>query len=457
MILDNFRVKLYKEARVWRNEGVISATQFQQLAERYEFNQLDTSATVNYVFIIIALGSVLIGLGAIAFITANWQIWTREIKLLLLLTVLFITNSIGFYLWQQPIIDALEGKKPRQRKQILGQGLLLLGALVLGVINAVMLQVFHINSSNYELFLAWGTGVVIMAYSLRLTSLAILGLILVQLGYFTGLSNLPYLSNDVNLARLAVEHMPLLLWVVFIPLAYLCKSRWVFALSAIAFTFSLQLNLNPFKYLYTASFAFALPPALLWSYDDLLFPNLNFRPFQPLARSLTLLYFCTLFYTFSFRGYWQLNFTSLPTSVVVTNIGCLSIIALIQWLFKTQAYKQSRRFNSMTLVILSWIAIAALIPVLRLNKDELVNVALFNAITAIIACCLIRQALENGERWRFWGGIVLLTLQILSRIIEYNTPLLFKSLVFTGCGIIIIFAGLWFEQLLLHHPSKHSS
>ncbi len=201
MILNNFRVKLYKE---------------------------DTSATVNYVFIIIALGSVLIGLGAIAFITANWQIWTREIKLLLLLTVLFVTNSIGFYLWQQPIIDALEGKRPQQRKQILGQGLLLLGALVLGVINAVMLQVFHINSSNYELFLTWGTGVVIMAYSLRLTSLAILGLILVQLGYFTGLSVLPYLSNDINLARLAVEYMPLLLWVVFIPLAYLCKSRWVF-------------------------------------------------------------------------------------------------------------------------------------------------------------------------------------------------------------------------------------
>ncbi len=68
-MINNFRIKLYQEARVWRKEGVISATQFQQLAERYEFNQLDTSASVSYVFILVALGSIIIGWGAITFIT----------------------------------------------------------------------------------------------------------------------------------------------------------------------------------------------------------------------------------------------------------------------------------------------------------------------------------------------------------------------------------------------------
>ncbi len=277
-----------------------------------------------------------------------------------------------------------------------------------------------------------------LLHSLRLTSLAILGLILVQLGYFTGLNELPYLSNDVNLPRLAVEQMPLLLGVLFVPLAYLCRSRWVFGLSAIAFTFSLQLNLNPFKYLDTALFAFALPPALL-------LPHLNFRLFQPLTRNLTLLYFCILFYTFSFRWSWQPNLIFSNASVSIITIGCLSTIAIIHII---QTFKQQRRFNSMTLIILSGIGIAALIPVLRyLNLNELVAIALFNALLAIIACSLIGKAIENRERWTFWGGIVLLTLQILSRIIEYNTPLLFQSLVFTGCGISIIFAALWFERL----------
>jgi uncharacterized membrane protein len=464
MILkNNFRAILYQEARIWQNEGVITSTQFQQLAERYDFNQLENAST-NFVFILVALGSILIGFGAITFITANWQIWTREIKVSLLLTILFTTNIIGFYLWQHPTIATLKGDIPQQRKQILGQGLLLLGALVLGANIAIVWQIFHINSSNYELFLAWGVGVAIMAYSLRLTFLAILAFILVQFGYFTGLTELPYLSNDTNLARLAVEYMPLLLWVGFIPLAYLCKSRLVFTLSVIAFIISLQLNLNPFLYLnstnqfFIASFAFALPPTLIFS-------NIRFRYFQPLARSLTLLYLCILFYIFSFRWYWyplNPNSTSIidiPSTINI-NLVSLSIIAAIQWFFalQPQPNQQPRRFNSITLIVFSWIGIALSIPLLRYLNDEISAVAFFNALLAIFACSLIRQSLEYRKRWIFWAGIMLLTLQILSRTLEYNIPLLWKSLIFTLVGITIILAGLWFErQQISHHFPNHPS
>jgi uncharacterized membrane protein len=453
---DHFRVKLCQEARIWREEGVINEAQYQQLAQRYQFESLETSSKDNFVWILIALGSIFLGLGIISFVIANWERIPREAKVGLLLSSLFTTNVIGFKLWRQP--------EARQRKQLLGEGLLILGALLLGVNLLLMVQLFQLNIPNYQVVLVWAGGVLVMAYSLGLASLGIFALILTLLGYWGGLIDLPDASNDLTWVRLVVEHLPLILWVGYIPLAYLCRSRWVFVLSAIAFTISLQFNLQPWEYLtpssrfpWLAAFALALPPVLLWSYDDRLFPWQNFRRFQPLARSLSLVFFCTLFYIFSFHYYWQ-NSPSLYTQATANNtkinlmllvdIICLSIIAIFQWFLLIRSSRN--RIGWSSFIIFTWSAIAFLIPFwYRLNLDlEVVPIALFNSLLAALAVGLIRQALETGKRITFWSGILLLILQILSRMLEYETNLFVKSGVFTGCGIVVILAGLWFENHL---------
>jgi uncharacterized membrane protein len=81
----------------------------------------------------------------------------------------------------------------------------------------------------------------------------------------------------------------------------------------------------------------------------------------------------------------------------------------------------------------------------------------FNVLLAVLGFGLIREALELGERRVFWGGIVLITLQIISRMLEYETALLFKSLVFVLCGVAVIFAGLWFEKYLSSLPASSTS
>lgn len=453
---NNFRVKLFQEARLWRDEDIINEVQYQKLAQRYEFEILETSPKDNFVWILIALGSIFLGLGIITFVGANWQGIPREAKVGLLLSSLFTTNMIGFQLWRQP--------KARRRKQLLGEGLLILGALLLGANLLLVVQLFQLNIPNYQVVLVWAGGVVIMAYSLRLASLGIFALILTFIGYWGGLVDLPDASNDLTWGRLVVEHLPLLLWMGYIPLAYLCRSRWVFVLGAIAFTISLQFNLQPWEYLtqssnfpLLASFALALPPALLWSYDDRLFPWQNLRRFQPLARSLSLVFFCTLFYIFSFHYYWQ-NSPSLYTEVransasfnfmLLVDLICLSIIAIFQWFLLIRSSHQGIGWSSF--VIFTWSAIAFLIPFwYRLNLDlAAVPIALFNCLLAALAVGLIRQALQTGKRITFWGGMLLLILQILSRMLEYKTNLLVKSGVFTGCGIVVILAGLWFENHL---------
>jgi uncharacterized membrane protein len=85
---------------------------------------------------------------------------------------------------------------------------------------------------------------------------------------------------------------------------------------------------------------------------------------------------------------------------------------------------------------------------LTINGWAIVAISIFNLLLFLLAVGLIREGLAQGQRRLFWGGMVLLTLQIFSRMLEYDTDLLFKSLVLFLCGFGVIAAGLWFERYL---------
>lgn len=467
MILDNFQRKLRQEAQLWRDEGLISSSQHQQLADRYQFNKLEADARERFVFIVIGIGGLLLGLGVITFVAANWQTWTREVKFILLMSLFLSTAITGFYTWREPLLAKAEGKKPQAGKRVLGEALLILSAFILGATLLLMAQIFNVSGSTPELFLAWGFGVLVMAYSLSLNSLGILAIVLVQIGYWQGLGDLWYSSNDLTWARFVVQHMPLLSWLLFVPLAYFCRSRWIFGLAAVAFATSLQFNLTPLPLLTTAdlapwvaSFAFALPPALFWSYDDLLFPTINYRLFQPLARSLALVCFGVFFYLLSFRSQWlapdlvynqSTNFVN-GRSLPIIDLGILSGLAVLQWLYLLrQTNNPARREVIFTLAIITtFLAFLTVVPFWHqaINRIGDLGIFIFNVLLAFLSWGLIQEGLKLRDRRSFWSGMLLFTLQIISRVLEYDTDLLFKSLVFILCGSAVMTAGLWFERRL---------
>ncbi len=456
MIIDSFRAKLRKEAQLWRDEGLIQNSQYEQLSQRYQFDSLDNVAQDRFIFILIGVGCILVGLGAITFVAANWQLWSREVKLVLLLSLFFATNIIGFFLWREPVFDNA-GRRRRQRKRIFGHGLLLLGALLLGANMAFMAQTFHISGADYQLYLFWGIGVLVMAYGLRLASLGVFAFVLMNIGYFTGSGELWNSASEFSLSLLMLQHMPILYLALFVPLAYICKSRWIFGLSTIAFATSLQFNLsrNYLPMLY--SFAFALPPALLWSYDDLLIPKVNQRWFQSVARNIALLFLSILFYFLSFQGYWQFsNYSSVnnlqPNLFLLIDLGIITALAIYQWfhLLRPNRNRQRQGIDITNIAIAIFIVIAAFAPILRQNTAgmSVFAIFIFNLLLALLACGMIRQGLQSNQRRAFWGGMILLTLQIITRMLEYDTALLLKSLVFVLCGVAVIGAGLWFERHL---------
>ncbi|MEG4984742.1 DUF2157 domain-containing protein [Microcoleus sp. BR0-C5] len=459
MISDKFRRELQEQAKLWQAEGLIDTSFYQQLSERYQFNTLETASRNRFLTILMSLGGILLGIGVITFVAANWQVWSREVRVALLLSLFVAVNAAGFYLWRIPpsrsqssnpnILPATKG-----RNKFLGEGLLLLGALILGANMALMAQMFHIGGSSYGLLLAWGIGVLGMAYSLRLTSLGVLSALLIGLGYW--LAVLDWSSKvEFSWLEVLVRQMPIAASIMFVPLAYWCRSRAIFAIGAIAIIFSLQVSivqgLNPS---WAAAIFCALPPALLWGYDDAIWPKVRSKLFQPTARSLALLFLAGVFYVLSFHWFWQdlPNPEQIqPDGVLLANVAVVGALTVFEWLRLGRLERRRPKQKGVDLTtgaIGIFILANALIPFFHLSFTPIPQLAtfLFNVLSFLLAAGLIREGLALGNRQVFWGGMVLITLQIISRLFEYNTELLLKSFVFVLCGIGVIAAGLWFER-----------
>ncbi|MGL5195133.1 MAG: hypothetical protein ACRC8Y_16260, partial [Chroococcales cyanobacterium] len=67
---------------------------------------------------------------------------------------------------------------------------------------------------------------------------------------------------------------------------------------------------------------------------------------------------------------------------------------------------------------------------------------MFNILLFLLAYGLMRRGLTQGDRRIFWWGTLLVTLQILTRVLEYETGLVLKSIVFVLCGMATIAIGL---------------
>lgn len=459
---EKFRRQLRQEAERWWQEGLIDASAYETLAQRYQFEALENDAKNRFVVILIGLGSILLGLGVITYVAANWQGWPRELRTLLLFGLFVAVNATGFYLWR---------RSPSQRGQRLGHGLLLLGALILGANLGLMSQMFHQSGNLYELYLVWSLGVLVMAYGLQLPSLGILALILMAFGYFTGLGQ--WFAGTASGWQQMIQQMPLVMALLFMPLAYQRRAIALFGLAAIGVTLSLQGNLGLLlsgnSSLGLIAIATALPPALLWSYHDRFWrwdqpkamrldpvASPPPTPFQTLSRGLTLALLSLVFYIVSFHGLWQsrwfinVNSPMPETPSIWISVVILSLVALWGWAkLSHQGLRQrqwpDRAINS--LAIAGCIALATGTTVWH----ELVTLPtlgplIFNLLLFFLALALIRDGLALGGRGLFWSGMVLLVLGIMSRTLEYNTDLLLKALAFALCGAGIIVAGLWFER-----------
>ncbi|MCU0532991.1 MAG: DUF2157 domain-containing protein [Hydrococcus sp. Prado102] len=454
MVSEKFRHQLRQEVMGWQAEGLIDEELYAELARRYQFADLADSARNRFVAILIGLGSVLLGLAAITFVAANWQVLSKPVKVVLLMSLFAGVNAAGFYLWRPPA--------PSWQAR-LGKGLLLFGSSILGANFALMSQIFHQSGSVYQLFLVWGLGVLAMAYSLRLTFLGILALILTGIGYGSGIMSF-LIPREVSGFQLAIAHMPLLVSLLGIPLAYWCRSRWLFGLSAVLIVASLEVNLlifladfsnySPTTRGITSAIATSLPPALLWAYRDSLWNiSLEKLSFDAIARNLSLIFISTSLYFFSFN-WWDARDARMGSQIELSDwFGLIDLVflsAVTIWAWWRLGFLTSNtgswRLERQSTLIGAVILVSG--TIVGVDAFGAIATLIFNILLFLFAVAFIRRGLATGNRRGFWGGLLLLVLQIASRMLEYETNLLAKAIALFICGFGIIGAGLWFERHL---------
>lgn len=476
MVSEKFRRQLRACARKWREEGLISDAQYQQLSERYEFNTIDAIARNRFIAILIGLGALLLGIGVITLVRANWQVWSRELRISLLLGLFVTLNVSGFYLWRPPVSGSLPIGGWQQR---LGQGLLFLGSLILGTNMALIGQMFYIRGSQPEFFITWGLGVLVMSYSLRVTSLGLLASIAIAGSYWPGLAEVSSME-DFSWVRPIIEHMPVVAGFVLLPLAYWCRSRLIFLLSGMTLMVSLEVNLWVGLSILNApthcilAIAYALPPTLLWSYDDerwhltsVFAPSEETSQFQPIARAVALVFLAITFYLMSFHWFWSSStlsdvVDSFPAEEIDVRQGLLYVLDVLivlgswvalEWGTKAQDPGPRIGFASSTLytnAIAVSIAIASGVLFWHFGIASLPVAGPFtlNVLLFLLGYGLMRQGFALGRRDIFWWGIILLAIQLLTRVLEYDMSLAFKALLFLLWGGAVITVGLWFERYI---------
>lgn len=491
MASEKFRRQLRQEAELWWKEQLIDPAVYEKLSHRYQFASLEGEASNRFLMILLGLGAVLLGLGAITWIAANWQGWTRMIKVSVLLSGLIGVNALGFYLWR-----SLGPSPAAVSRRRWGHALLILGVFVLGANLGLLPQMFHQGGPVSVLFLLWGFCVTLMAYGLRLTSLGITGMILLVIGYFASLGALESPGPGMSAWAWVSYGMPLLVVGLFLPLAYGCRSRPLFGLGAIAFALSFDFNLfwgngfwrNLWPNWLMGSLLF-VAPALLWAFDRDMWqlsgvwrvrrrlPDRSVlgtersltEAFGAIARVIALILLCINLYAFSFHGLWQQT-PDVETVAATRSLfdrwtwpllideAVLLVATFFGWLALVKQFPglnrlQLRALNSAMVGLLIGVPVGLYLYAELVQPLPVIAPYGLNILLALLAIGLIRDGLALGTRSLFWGGMVLLVLDILTRMFEYDTALMLKALAFALCGVAVLLAGIWFERKS-HRPAS---
>jgi uncharacterized membrane protein len=452
-----FRRTLQQEANRWRSEGFIDSDFHALLAKRYDFDKLDAEASGTFISAIIGLGGILIGLGILSFVALNWQYLDKLYRIAVLLGGLLTVNTGGFYLWQQ------------SNTRRLGQGLLILGAMIFGADLALLAQLFQVSGDTFVLFMGWSIGVLLMAYTLKLTSLGAIAIALMGCGYWgAAFSEMGMARDAVATAPLwaqqLFEYMPIFSIVLFLPLAYRCRSPLIFGLGTIAWLSAFQFAATAYTFKFFSSdiglnispvvLGCSLPLLLFWAAGRVeeYFPLPAYRQkFAHFSQRMAVFsggltcFFLSLDYFIASA----LRFSEPGKFLGEVPWDLLLLVGLTLGLWVTLWRLSSRWQRSDLLMLGLGLSIAGLLALGAVGAEIAALLpALFFILLAGVTLSCIRTSLQTGDRGAFYFGWLLVSMRILIWFTLTQTDLSLKALLFIASGAVTIALGMWFERRL---------
>ncbi len=149
---NEFGDRLRSESVRWVRQGLISTEQQEAILGLYPTGE--GTGRDRAVMILSILGSLLVGAGVILYFAANWPHIPAAVRVLLILVATLSSYWAGYYFQYR------RADMPR-----LGQALIFLGGLFYGAGIWLLAQTFHLGRDFPLGFLAWGAGILPLAWS----------------------------------------------------------------------------------------------------------------------------------------------------------------------------------------------------------------------------------------------------------------------------------------------------
>jgi len=138
----------------WVTEGLISREAADKISERYRLAQA-ASGREKLIYAVGILAALLLGTGVIMFFASNWQAIPRLGKLAIICVVLAATYWAGYEL------------KYKRGYEIVGEAIILLGAILFGAGIFLVAQAFHISAHFPNGLLLWMFGLAPLFYLIK--------------------------------------------------------------------------------------------------------------------------------------------------------------------------------------------------------------------------------------------------------------------------------------------------
>lgn len=162
------------------DKNIISSQQEQDILTFYEERR-----GLDFIRVLVSIGSILIGLGVLLFIAGNWEVISNPIKVLIILTFLAASMVSSFL--------------TSQKRPITSQALLYLSVLIFGAGLFLINLAYNFNVEAYTLNFVWALGALLLSSVYKDTILFVFAHFLAFLFLTLGFSQAIYIQGFILL------------------------------------------------------------------------------------------------------------------------------------------------------------------------------------------------------------------------------------------------------------------
>lgn len=368
---------------------------------------------------LIIFGVILVGLGAVSFVGANWAAMTKAARLFVLFGGMWLAYAIAIWF-------------AMQKHEWVAQAFVLLGVLMFGTNIWFIAQTYNINAHYPDGTLLWGVGALVAA--ILVPSRAALATALALGGYWTWQETME-LDKPIHLAFLAY-------WVVCTGTAFFLNWRPGVHLSALTLLFWLIISYRGIQDFLGWSDAEILSiyiflPLAVWSIAQIAETRAN-------ALSMTVGHYAFFLFLGAFA---VLHFAE--TSDKGPNPAWLGF-AVLMTVISVAAVLVSLRRNASTVVdvlgtLFACLAAIAYVMLVGKNEDRLDVVYL--VATLIVIIWSIGRGARLDDRFVINLSTVAFGLWILYTYFELFAGLMDQAVFFTVGGVLLIALALGLESM----------